>query len=79
MSAVHYKFFSKLTYDMVTFNSLHISLCNLKPQIMGREELKASSCDLQITDAQTKEGNQEGKRRWDQVEWAVVMSFGHER
>ncbi|XP_075030871.1 E3 ubiquitin-protein ligase RBBP6-like [Calonectris borealis] len=40
---------------MVTFNGLHISLCDLKHQIMGREELKAASCDLQITNAQTKE------------------------
>lgn len=56
MSCVHYKFSSKLNYDTVTFDGLHISLCDLKKQIMGREKLKAADCDLQITNAQTKEG-----------------------
>lgn len=56
MSCVHYKFSSKLNYDTVTFDGLHISLCDLKRQIMGREKLKAADCDLQITNAQTKEG-----------------------
>ncbi|KAM6396252.1 E3 ubiquitin-protein ligase RBBP6-like [Rhynochetos jubatus] len=55
MSCVHYKFFSKLTYDTVTFNGLHISMRDLKQQIMRREKLKASHCDLQISNAQTKE------------------------
>lgn len=57
MSCVHYKFSSKLNYDTVTFDGLHISLADLKKQIMGRERLKASDCDLQITNAQTQEGN----------------------
>lgn len=56
MSCVHYKFSSKLNYDTVTFDGLHISLCDLKKQIMGREKLKAADSDLQITNAQTKEG-----------------------
>ena len=56
MSCIHYKFFSKLNYDTVTFNGLHISLCDLKRQIMGREKLKAANCDLQISNAQTQEG-----------------------
>ncbi|XP_059688136.1 uncharacterized protein LOC132320051 [Gavia stellata] len=55
MSCVHYKFFSKLSYDTVTFGGLHISLCDLKRRIMGREKLKAANCDLQITNTQTKE------------------------
>lgn len=55
MSCVHYKFSSKLNYDTVTFDGLHISLCDLKKQIMGREKLKAADSDLQITNAQTKE------------------------
>ncbi|KAK9396617.1 E3 ubiquitin-protein ligase RBBP6 [Crotalus adamanteus] len=33
MSCVHYKFSSKLNYDTVTFDGLHISLCDLKRQI----------------------------------------------
>ncbi|XP_075580792.1 E3 ubiquitin-protein ligase RBBP6-like [Pelecanus crispus] len=55
MSCVHYKFSSKLSYDTVTFSSLHIPLCDLKRQIMGREKLKAANCDLQISNAQTSE------------------------
>lgn len=55
MSCVHYKFSSKLNYDTVTFDGLHITLSDLKRQIMGREKLKAADCDLQITNAQTKE------------------------
>ncbi|KAJ7305937.1 hypothetical protein JRQ81_010303 [Phrynocephalus forsythii] len=55
MSCVHYKFSAKLNYDTVTFDGLHISLCDLKRQIMGREKLKAADSDLQITNAQTKE------------------------
>ncbi|XP_051571715.1 E3 ubiquitin-protein ligase RBBP6-like isoform X2 [Myxocyprinus asiaticus] len=55
MSCVHYKFSSKLNYDTVTFDGLHITLSDLKRQIMGREKLKAADCDLQITNAQTNE------------------------
>lgn len=55
-SCIHYKFTAKLNYDMVTFNGLHISLCNLWHWIMGCEKLKAANCNLQITTAQTKEG-----------------------
>ncbi|XP_064296489.1 E3 ubiquitin-protein ligase RBBP6-like [Phalacrocorax carbo] len=55
MSCVHYKFFSRLNYDTVTFSGLHITLRDLKRQIMGREKLKATRSDLQISNAQTKE------------------------
>ncbi|XP_061863802.1 E3 ubiquitin-protein ligase RBBP6-like [Colius striatus] len=55
MSCVHYKFFSKLTYAAVTFDGLHISLRDLKREIMCREKLKAASSDLQISNAQTNE------------------------
>ncbi|XP_075613657.1 E3 ubiquitin-protein ligase RBBP6-like [Balearica regulorum gibbericeps] len=55
MSCVHYKFSSKLNYDTVTFNGLHISLCDLKHQIFNREKLKPANCDLQLSNAQTKE------------------------
>ncbi|XP_009706265.1 PREDICTED: E3 ubiquitin-protein ligase RBBP6-like, partial [Cariama cristata] len=55
MSRVHYKFSSKLNNDTVTFSGLHISLSDLKGQIMGHEKLKAANCDLQITSAETKE------------------------
>ncbi|XP_067352981.1 E3 ubiquitin-protein ligase RBBP6-like isoform X2 [Channa argus] len=55
MSCVHYKFSSKLDYNTVTFDGLHITLSELKRQIMTRERLKATDCDLQITNAQTRE------------------------
>ncbi|CAN0327346.1 unnamed protein product [Bubo scandiacus] len=55
MPCVHYQFSSQLRYDTVTFSGLHISLGNLKCQIMGRQKLKVATCDLRITNAQTKE------------------------
>ncbi|XP_028313230.1 E3 ubiquitin-protein ligase RBBP6-like [Gouania willdenowi] len=55
MSFIHYKFSSKLEYKTVTFSGLHITLTELKTQIMTKERLKSRHCDLQITDAQTLE------------------------
>ncbi|KAM9521882.1 E3 ubiquitin-protein ligase RBBP6-like isoform 1-T1 [Guaruba guarouba] len=55
MSCIRYKFFSKLNYGTVTFSGLDISLCHLKCKIMRKEKLKAANCDLQISNAQTKE------------------------
>uniref|UniRef100_A0A3P8WBI3 DWNN domain-containing protein n=1 Tax=Cynoglossus semilaevis TaxID=244447 RepID=A0A3P8WBI3_CYNSE len=55
MSCVHYKFSSQLEYNTVRFSGLHITLCELKKQIMAQERLKATNCDLQITNAQTGE------------------------
>ncbi|XP_029015515.1 E3 ubiquitin-protein ligase RBBP6 [Betta splendens] len=55
MTHVHYKFSSKLSYDTVLFDGPHITLRDLKRQIMGRERLRAGDCDLQITNAQSKE------------------------
>lgn len=56
MTHVHYKFSSKLSYDTVVFDGPHVTLRELKRQIMGREKLRAGDCDLQITNAQSKEG-----------------------
>lgn len=55
MACVHYKFASQLNYAIATFDGRHISLRDLKKQIMGREKLKAAKCDLQVTNAQTEE------------------------
>ncbi|XP_047195746.1 E3 ubiquitin-protein ligase RBBP6-like [Hippoglossus stenolepis] len=55
MSYVHYKFSSKLHYKTVPFDGLHITLKELKRKIMGRECLKATKADLQITNEQTGE------------------------
>ncbi|XP_033925273.1 E3 ubiquitin-protein ligase RBBP6-like [Melopsittacus undulatus] len=55
MSCIHYKFFSKLDYGTVTFSGFDISLCDLKCKIMRKEKLKAANCDLEISNAQTKE------------------------
>ncbi|KAK2543927.1 hypothetical protein Q9966_002776 [Columba livia] len=59
-SRVYYKFFAALDYEAVTFNGLHISLHELKCKIRARKKLKATKCDLLVTNAQTKE---EAKRR----------------
>ncbi|OWK59836.1 E3 ubiquitin-protein ligase RBBP6, partial [Lonchura striata] len=55
MSSVHYKFSSKLSYDVVTFRGPSISVGDLKRQIMARERLKVANCDLQILKAETSE------------------------
>ncbi|MBN3296702.1 RBBP6 ligase, partial [Amia calva] len=55
MHCVHYKFSSRLTYDMVRFEGLHITLSDLKRQIMACEKLKAKRCGLQVSNAQTEE------------------------
>uniref|UniRef100_A0A663F2J4 E3 ubiquitin-protein ligase RBBP6-like n=1 Tax=Aquila chrysaetos chrysaetos TaxID=223781 RepID=A0A663F2J4_AQUCH len=72
MSRVHYKFFSKLNYDTVTFDGLYISLHDLKLQIMGHEKLTAASCDLQITNAQTKEEYTDGNALIPKNSWVIV-------
>ena len=56
MPCVHYKFSSLLHYDTVTFSGLNITLGDLKRQIMGRQKLKVANCELQIMNAQTREG-----------------------
>uniref|UniRef100_A0A3Q3RP63 Uncharacterized protein n=1 Tax=Mastacembelus armatus TaxID=205130 RepID=A0A3Q3RP63_9TELE len=57
MTHVHYKFSSKLSYDTVVFDGPYITLKDLKRKIMGREKLRAGDCGLQITNAQSKQGN----------------------
>jgi E3 ubiquitin-protein ligase RBBP6 len=55
--SVHYKFKSALEYDTVTFDGLHISVGDLKKAILHQKKLsKSVDFDLQITNAQTKEG-----------------------
>nr|XP_019958579.1 PREDICTED: E3 ubiquitin-protein ligase RBBP6-like isoform X2 [Paralichthys olivaceus] len=55
MTHVHYKFSSKLSYDTAVFDGPHITLRDLKKQIMCRERLRSGDCDLQITNAQSKQ------------------------
>lgn len=55
--SVHYKFKSALDFDTITFDGLHISVSDLKKAIMQQKRLgKTAEFDLQITNAQTKEG-----------------------
>lgn len=55
--SVHYKFKSALDFDTVTFDGLHISVSDLKKSIVHQKRLgKTGDFDLQITNAQTKEG-----------------------
>lgn len=55
MAHIHYKFSSRLSYDTVLFHGPHITLRDLKTQIMGREKLRAGHCELQITNSQSKQ------------------------
>jgi E3 ubiquitin-protein ligase RBBP6 len=55
--SVHYKFKSALDFDTITFDGLHISVTDLKKAIVHQKRLgKTCDFDLQITNAQTKEG-----------------------
>lgn len=55
--SVHYKFKSALDFDTVTFDGLNISVGDLKKAIIHQKRLgKVTDFDLQITNAQTKEG-----------------------
>lgn len=55
--SVHYKFKSALDFDTITFDGLHISVDDLKKSIVHQKRLgKTVDFDLQITNAQTKEG-----------------------
>lgn len=57
--SVHYKFKSALDFDTITFDGLHISVDDLKKSIVHQKRLgKTVDFDLQITNAQTKEGKQ---------------------
>ncbi|XP_042662251.1 uncharacterized protein LOC116960958 [Tyto alba] len=55
VACIHDKLASKLHYDALTFSGPHISLRDLRRQIMAREKLKAANCHLQISNAQSKE------------------------
>lgn len=55
--SVHYKFKSTLDFDTVSFDGLHISVADLKKAIFHQKRIgKNTDFDLQITNAQTKEG-----------------------
>ena len=55
--SVHYKFKSGKDAHTITFDSLHISVGELKKAIMQQRKIgKSADLDLQITNAQTKEG-----------------------
>ncbi|XP_033150691.1 E3 ubiquitin-protein ligase RBBP6 [Drosophila busckii] len=54
--SVHYKFKSTLHFDTITFDGLHISVADLKKEIVLQKRLgKVIDFDLQITNAQSKE------------------------
>ena len=53
--SIHYKFKTALEFSTLTFNGDHISLQDLKTEIIKEKSLQ---CDLQIIDADTKEGTQ---------------------
>nr|XP_016929061.1 E3 ubiquitin-protein ligase RBBP6 [Drosophila suzukii]XP_016929062.1 E3 ubiquitin-protein ligase RBBP6 [Drosophila suzukii] len=54
--SVHYKFKSTLNFDTITFDGLHISVGDLKREIVQQKRLgKIIDFDLQITNAQSKE------------------------
>ena len=54
--SVHYKFKSAPDKYTVIFDGLHISVADLKKEIMKQRKIgKSADLDLQITNSQTKE------------------------
>lgn len=63
--SIHYKFKSALDFDTLSFDGLHISLRDLKKAILQHKRIgKNTEFDLQITNAQTKEGNERNKQKF---------------
>ena len=56
MSVVHYKFKNNLDYKTISFDGLSISLGDFKKSIMSQNKTKTSEYDLEVTNAQSKEG-----------------------
>jgi hypothetical protein len=55
--SLHYKFKSERQSDTLTFDGLHISVRELKKLILQQKRIgKNTDFDLQVTNAQTKEG-----------------------
>ncbi|EJD74541.1 hypothetical protein LOAG_18154 [Loa loa] len=54
MSSIHYKFKATLEYKTLVFDGLHISVTDLKKEICEKENIKAESFDLVLTNAHTK-------------------------
>ncbi|KAL3997151.1 DWNN domain family protein [Acanthocheilonema viteae] len=54
MSSIHYKFKATLEYKTLVFDGLHISVIDLKKEICEKENIKAESFDLVLTNAHTK-------------------------
>ena len=56
MSLVHYKFKSSLDYQHVKFDGLHISVGDLKKEIVNQKHLRLGDFELEIANAQTGSG-----------------------
>lgn len=55
--SVHYKFKSALDFETISFDGLHISVADFKKEVINKKKLgKTQDFDLQITNAQTKQG-----------------------
>lgn len=64
--SVHYKFKSALDFDTITFDGLHISVADLKKSIVHQKRIgKTMDFDLNITNAQTKEGKIPSNKKKD--------------
>jgi len=56
MAVVHYKFKNSMEYDSLKFDGLNISLRDLKHGILHKKKMKSEDTDLQVVNAQTREG-----------------------
>lgn len=53
MACIHYRFSFQTDYKFIPFSGLHMTVGDLKAQIMKQERLK-SNCDLKICNDQDK-------------------------
>lgn len=54
MACVHYKFSFQSNYKSIPLSGSHITVGDLKAKIMRKERLKASHCDLTVSNDQNE-------------------------
>ncbi len=61
MSCIHYKLITNLNYEKLIFDGVYISVADLKKEIVEKKfkrlHFKSMDIDLEITNADTNEGN----------------------
>jgi len=68
MSTIRFKFKSAKDFEVVTFNGMGLRLFDLKRRVVEKRQMnKGLDFELQVTNAQTEEG--------DSTQWRLTVSF----